>query len=78
VKCLNIDDYKKLTRRVVKYLDSTADMLFILSSDGDGILRWWVDASYAVHNNMKGYTGKILSIGSGSVYITSTKQKLVT
>jgi hypothetical protein len=78
VKCLNIDDYKKLTRRVVKYLDSTADMLFILSSDGDGILRWWVDASYAVHNNMKGYTGKILSIGSGSVYITSTKQKEVT
>ena len=78
MKCLNIDDYKKLTRRVVKYLDSTADMLFILSSDGDGILRWWVDASYAVHNNMKGYTGKILSIGSGSVYITSTKQKEVT
>jgi hypothetical protein len=71
------DDYKKLAR-VVKYLDSTVDMPLVLSSDGKGTLRWWVDASYAVHEDMKGHTGGTLTMGQGSVYSTSTKHKLVT
>jgi hypothetical protein len=70
------DDYKKLTR-VVKYLDGSIDMPLTLSADGSGTLRWWVDASYAVHDNMKGHTGGTMSMGNGSIYSTSTKQKLV-
>jgi hypothetical protein len=71
------DDYKKLSR-VMKYLDSTTDMPLVLSSNGDGTLRWWVDASYAVHEDMKGHSGGTMTMGNGSVYSTSTKQKLVT
>jgi hypothetical protein len=70
------DDYKKLAR-VVKYLDGSVDMSLVLSADGSGTLRWWIDASYATHDDMKGHTGGTLSMGKGSVYSTSTKQKLV-
>jgi hypothetical protein len=71
------DDYKKLAR-VVKYLRGTVDLTLTLSADKDGVIMWWVDASYAVHPDMKGHTGGTMSMGSGSIYSTSTRQKLVT
>ena len=37
---------------------------------------WWVDASYAVHPDMKSHTGGILSLGKGAIYGTSTRQKI--
>ena len=40
-------------------------------------MQWWVDASYAVHPDMKGHTGGTMSLGNGSIYSTSIKQKLV-
>ena len=36
-----------------------------------------MDASYAVHENMRGHTGGTMSVGTGSVHSTSNKQKLV-
>jgi len=41
------------------------------------MIKWWVDASYAVHHDMKGHMGGTMSMGKGSVYSTATKQKLV-
>lgn len=37
-------------------------------------LQWWVDASYAVHDNMKSYTGGTFSMGKGSIYSMSSGQ----
>jgi hypothetical protein len=31
--------------------------LLILSADGSGVLMWYVDASFAVHPNMRSHTG---------------------
>lgn len=70
------DDYKKVGR-VIKYLRGTIDLPLRLQGDGSGVLRWWVDASFAVHPDMKGHTGGTLSMGKGSIYSTSTKQKMV-
>ena len=70
------DDFNKLTR-VVKCLRGTQDMTLTLGLQNDGVMTWWVDASYAVHNDMKGHTGGTMSLGHGSIYISSTKQKLV-
>ena len=61
------DDFKKLTR-VVKYLQGTQDMILTLRLQNDGVMTWWVDASYAVHNRMKGHTGGTMSLGHGSIY----------
>jgi hypothetical protein len=61
---------------MMKYLQCTIDLPLTLSSDGSGTLAWWADASFAVHPDMKGHTGGILSMGRGAVYTTSTRQKL--
>ena len=50
----------------------------ILSTNGSGILKWWVDGSFAVHPNMRGHTGGGLSMGRGFPIVSSTKQKLNT
>ena len=70
------EDYKKLCQ-VIMYLCGMLDLPLKLSGDGRGIIRWWIDASFGVHADMKGHTGGTLSLGKGSVYSTSTKQKLV-
>ena len=71
------DDYKKLTQ-LVRYLDSAVDMPLVLAADDSGQIRWWIDSSFAVHDNMKSHTGGTMSMGKGSIYSMSAKQKLVT
>ena len=70
------DDFKKLAREV-KYLRGTRDMTLTIGLQNDGVMTWWVDASNDVHNDMKGHTGGTMSLGHGSIYSSSTKQKLV-
>ena len=41
-------------------------------------MGWYVDASFAVHPNMRGHTGVGLTLGQGSPIVSSTKQKLNT
>jgi hypothetical protein len=50
------DNYKKL-RRVIQYLRGTQDMSLMLEADDTRIMKWWVDASYAVHPDMRSHTG---------------------
>jgi len=75
VKGPDNDDYKKLTR-LVKYLRDTLEMPLTLEADKLNILKWWVDASYAVHPDMKSHTGAVLTLGKGAVHAASRKQKL--
>ena len=70
------DDYKKLAK-LMKYLQANPDIPLRLESDGSGNIYWWVDASYAVHPNMRGHTGATMSLGKGSIYSSSGFQKLV-
>jgi hypothetical protein len=77
VKAPDADDYKKL-HRVMKYLRGTRDMVLTLEADNLQILKWWVDASFAVHRDMRSHTGGVLSMGRGAIYSTSTRQKLTT
>ena len=70
------DDYKKLTR-LFRYLRGTKELVLTLRANVDGIVRWWIDASYAVHNDMKGHTGATLSLGKGCIYSGSWKQRIV-
>jgi hypothetical protein len=53
-------------------------MPLILSANGSDILKWWVDASFAVHPNMRGHSGGGLSLGGGFPIVSSTTQKLNT
>ena len=73
----DVDDWKKLVR-VINYLRLTPKMHLTLESNGPGILKWWVDGAFAVHPDMRSHTGATLSMGKGSVYSASTKQKINT
>eukprot|EP00978_Attheya_sp_CCMP212_P010642 scaffold25921_cov24-Attheya_sp.AAC.1 len=56
VKCPDSDDYKKLGR-AMRYLCGTLDLPLVLEVDNLQIVKWWIDASYAVHPDMKSHTG---------------------
>ena len=71
------DDYKKLAR-VIKYLRATMDLPLTLEADNLSVPKRWVDASFAVHDDMKSHTGGALSLGNCIVYETSTRQKINT
>ncbi len=62
----------------MEYLRGDYDLPLILSGDNDGVLMWYVDASFAVHPNMWGHTGGCLTMGRGFPISASTKQKLNT
>jgi hypothetical protein len=52
----------------------------VLSLDGDNIseIKWFVNASFTVHNDKKSHTGVTMSLGRGAVPSISTKQKICT
>jgi hypothetical protein len=77
VKSPSQSDYRKLTR-VIKYLRLTISVPLILGWDGTGQLRWSVDASFAVHKDMRSHTGAVLSLGQGALMSMSLKQKINT
>jgi hypothetical protein len=45
------DDSNKLTH-LMKFLRGTRTLPLTLSANGTGILKWWVDAAFALHPNM--------------------------
>ena len=73
----DVQDWCKL-RHLVEYLRSTIDLPLILGATSGGVLHWYVDASFAVHQNMRGHTGGGLTLGQGFPITSSNKQKLNT
>ena len=73
------DDWDKLSH-LMQYLRSTRDLPLILGADGTGIVKWFVDTSFAVHPNMRSHLGGAVTLlGRGCPIVTSsTKQKLNT
>ena len=56
------DNWKKLGR-IMKYLEGTIGLTLILGIDDTGVVKWFVDASFAVHNDMKSHTVMFISMG---------------
>ena len=77
VKQPDVDDWKKLSR-CIRYLRGTKELVLTLEADGSGAIQWWIDASFAVHPDMKSHTGITMSLGKGSPFSSSISQKLNT
>eukprot|EP00957_Ditylum_brightwellii_P090522 6893427-Ditylum_brightwellii.AAC.1 len=77
VKSPDEDNWKKLIR-VMKYLWVTHNMPLTLEVNSMGRMRWWVDASFSVHPNMRRHLDRAIMLGRGAVFSSSTKQKLNT
>ena len=73
----NKDDWKKLVR-LMKYLNGTREDKLFLSADNLGVIKWHVDASFAVHPDFKSQTGACMTYGTGMPITISRKQRLNT
>ena len=71
------DDWKKL-RRLMQYIKNTLDLKLTLSAKDMNIVKWWVDAAYAVREGCRSQTGSTMSLGQGTIMSKSTKQKINT
>lgn len=70
------DDCEKLSR-VIECLRADPRLALTLEADDVQTVKWWFDASFAVHPDMKSHTGATMSIGEkGSQCTTFTRQKL--
>ena len=59
VKAPTVHDWDKL-KRLIKYLPGMIEMSLNLSTNGIPILKWYVDFSFAVHNDCRSHTGGVL------------------
>ena len=73
----NETDWKKL-RRLIKYLNGTRKKCLTLLVENLKVVKWMVDASFAVHPDFKSHTGAVMSMGKGAMQSISKKQKLNT
>jgi hypothetical protein len=58
------EDWLKL-KRLLLYLNDTIDMPRIIGTNSLTMFKTWVDAAYAVHDDMKSHTGGAMSFGLG-------------
>jgi hypothetical protein len=77
VKTPDEDDWGKL-KRLPKYLFGTRFLKLTLSADSLSILQWYVDASHQIHDDCKGHTGALLTLGAGATLSSYNKHKLNT
>lgn len=74
VKALDEDDWSKL-KRAMRYLKRAKDLGLTLSVREIGIICWYVDASYAMHNDCKGHTRAMMTLGDVLLISISWKQQ---
>ena len=63
----NVRDWCKL-KRVLSFLKSTIHDKRKIGATSLKDMYTWIDASYAVHPNMHGHTGGLMSYGRGIVH----------
>ena len=63
---------------MMKCLKGTKKLRLKLSADNLNITKWHVDASHAVHPDMKSHTGGAMMLGCGCICNIVRKQKLNT
>ena len=54
------------------------EKILTLEATEDQMIRWYVDASYASHEAIKGHTGACFSLRNGMIASYSKKQKVNT
>ena len=71
------EDWKKLLR-CLGFLKKTIKDKRFISANNVNTLLTWVDASHAVHGDMKGHTGGVMTMGGGILHCKSSTQKINT
>ena len=70
------EDDQSALDRVIKYLNKTRELDFVLRVHDIQIIKWFIDASFGVHQDYKSQTGTYMTMGAGCFYSSSKKQKV--
>jgi len=70
-------DWRALMK-LMKYLNGTRKLVHTVSADNLRVIKWFVDASFAVHPDFRSHTGAVMTMGNGAMQAISSKQKLNT
>jgi hypothetical protein len=70
----NEEDWKN---KMMNFLKATKNDIATLSATFNSI-KWYVDASFAIHKDMRSHTEATVTLGSGVICYISTKQKINT
>ena len=62
--------------RLLKFLNLTKDDVLTLEASDEQSITWYVDAAFAVHEDMRSHSGATMTLGKGMVISGSTKQKI--
>ena len=62
----NESDWVKLVR-LMKYLNGRKNKFLTLSIEELGVIKWHVDASFAVHTDFRSHTGAVMTMGEGAM-----------
>jgi hypothetical protein len=60
------------------YMRETIHLPLLVGMDGSNEIQWWVHASFGTRYGMQSQTRGTMSLGYGSLYSVSRKQKLNT
>jgi hypothetical protein len=71
----NQADWEKVMR-AMKYLNGTRDEYLTLSANDLRVVKWYVDASFAVHPDFKSHTGAVMVLGRGAIQSIARKQRM--
>ena len=63
---------------MMKFLRDTIDDPLTLTADKLNLIQFSIDASFAVHPDMKSHSGMTMTMGKGAVIASSCKQKINT
>ncbi|KAI2506113.1 Reverse transcriptase (RNA-dependent DNA polymerase) [Fragilaria crotonensis] len=69
-------DWAKLVKLML-FLKATQNDVTTLEADDSQTIKWYVDASFAVHRDYKSHTGATMTLGKGVLSSVSTKQKVM-
>ena len=70
----NEADWNKLVR-LMKYLNGTRLFQLTLSAENLHLIKWFVDASFAVHPDFKSHTGAAMKFEGGKGAVQSISRK---
>ena len=59
-------------------MKGTSKLCLKLKADNLQVVKWYVDASFAVHPDYRSHTRAVMTLGEGSIIAMSKKQKLNT
>ena len=71
------DDWMKL-KRILSFLNGTIEDERTIGADSLTEIFTWIDAAYAVHDNMRSHMGGLISLGTGVVHAKSSMEKINT